>query len=58
MNNMYQLDEIAKNELNAINDYAQRDVVNVEVVIKMLEDLANYINRRMPLIDGEVCNDK
>ena len=55
---MYQLDEIAKNELNAINDYAQRDVVNVEVVIKMLEDLANYINRRMPLIDGEVCNDK
>ncbi len=54
---MYQLDEIAKNELNAINDYVQRDVVNVEVVIKMLEDLANYINNKMPL-GNEGCNDK
>jgi hypothetical protein len=57
MNNMYQLDKIAKSELQAINDYVQRDVVNVGVVIQMLEDLANYINEKMPLGE-EGCNDK
>ena len=53
MKNMYQLDEIAKNELEAINNYVQRDVVNIEVVIKMLEDLTNYINMKMPINAGE-----
>ena len=57
MNNMYQIDKIAKSELQAINDYVQRDVVNVGVVIQMLEDLANYINGKMPLGE-EGCNDK
>lgn len=54
---MMYLDEIAKSELQAINNYAQRDFVNVEVVIKMLEDLANYINEKMPIDMGD-GNDK
>lgn len=54
MTNMVELDEKIKSEINAIAKYSNREIVNIEALIIMVEGLWNNLQGQRPNKEKEM----